>query len=60
MNEADRAEQALAAEPSPMVRLTDEEIFAIRNSTLGPAAWGIKDFANAIMDAMQAKNGGAA
>ena len=71
--ELEQAKQALAAEPAPLVRLTDEEI----DKCYGPATRAFKrfkysvrgqmsmpqdsfewHFANAIMDAMIAKNGG--
>ena len=50
------AEKALAAEPAKLVRLTDDRIRYIDEQTPG----GLIDFANAIMDAMIAKNGGSA
>lgn len=47
-----KAKQALAAEPAPLVRLTDDRIREIDEQTQG----GLIEFANAIMDAMEKLN----
>ncbi len=55
--------EALAAEPAPLVRLTDEDIWSDDgimsvNADLGLTFDEISQLANAIIDAMIAKNGG--